>query len=176
MQRAENAVIRDYIAQLGVEGEEAEQAAEEFRRARREAQPDEDELRRLRDRAERAESETARVRVESEAKVQLHLLGVPERNAEDVLLLAASGLERARSEGGGAEAVREAVQAVIARLPALVQDEHPAYSAGRPGNYPRQDDGQALLQHKLEQARASGDNAAAVAIITSAAEQGVTLR
>jgi len=170
--RAEAAVLRDYFAQHGLEGEEAEQAAESYRSMRRSEQPDGETLKKLRERAENAELSAAQAKTSAEALVHMTRMGVPESCAQDVLLLACAELEK--SEDKSAEAVKEAVSAVIARLPMLAEDRN--YSSGSRGSFPRQNDAAAVMQHQLDEARASGDNAAAVKIISSAAAKGINLR
>jgi len=180
--RAEAAVLRDYFAQHGIEGEELEQAEEEYRRKRREIQPDAETLSALRRRAEEAEQTIAKANVSAEARVQLARLGIPERHSADVLLLAAGQLEAAGQNGDDPERmsqdVRQAIESVVARLPGLAQ---PAGSpegttAGARGNFPRKDDAALTYQQSLDRARAAGDNAAAVSIITAAAARGIALR
>lgn len=170
--RAEAAVLRDYFAQHGLEGEEAEQAAESYRSMRRSAQPDGETLKKLRERAENAELSAAKAKTSAEALVHMARMGVPESCTQDVLLLTCAELEK--SEDKGADAVKEAVSAVIARLPGLAEGQN--YSSGSRGSFPRQNDGAAIMQHQLDEARASGDNAAAVKIISSAAAKGINLR
>ena len=176
--RAEAAVLRDYFAQHGIEGEELEQATEEYRQKRRESNPDAETLARLRLRAEEAERSAVKAGVAAEARVQLARLGVPERSSADVLLLAARELEAAEQNGGDPEAVRQALEAVVARLPGLAGPEPalPGTTAGARGNFPRQDDAALSYQHSLDRARAAGDNAAAVSIISAAAARGIALR
>ena len=176
--RAEAAVLRDYFAQHGIEGEEAEQAAEEYRRRVKEKHPDPAALDQLRQRAEAAEQEAVRAGVTAEARVQLARLGVPERHCADALLLASEELEAARQNGGDPEAVRSALEAVVARLPGLAEPmgSQAGTTAGARGNFPRMDDAALTFQQSLDRARAAGDNAAAVGIITAAAAKGIALR
>ena len=170
--RAEAAVLRDYFAQHGLEGEDAERAEESYREKRRAAQPDGEALKKLRERAENAELSAAKAKTSAEALVHMARLGVPESCTEDVLLLASTQLEK--SEDKSPEAVREAVSAVVARLPGLAENRN--FSSGSRGSFPRQNDSASLMQHQLDEARASGDNAAAVKIISSAAAKGINLR
>lgn len=177
LQRAENAVVRDYLAQHGVEGEAADEAAKRFREERRAAMPDDGELERLRVRVAEAEATARKAAVDAEAQVQLERLGVPERNRADVLTLARDAMQPAYDGGSaedGAKAVREAIGAVVARLPGLTAPR--AEGAGSRGNFPRQEDAPASFRRRLEQARADGDTAAAVSVISSAAENGIILR
>lgn len=176
--RAEAAVLRDYFAQHGIEGEELEQATEQYRQKRREANPGTEELAQLRRRAEQAEQDAAKANVSAEARVQLARLGVPERHSADVLLLASRELEAAGQNGGDPEAVRAALEAVVARLPGLAEpaDSPIGTTAGARGNFPRQNEAALSFQQSLDRARAAGDNAAAVSIITAAAARGIALR
>lgn len=176
--RAEAAVLRDYFAQHGIEGEQAEQATEEYRQRVKDSRPDPAELAQLRQRAEWAEKEAIKAGVTAEARVQLARLGVPERHSADALLLASEELKAAEQNGGDPEAVRQALEAVVARLPGLAEPagSQAGTTAGARGNFPRQDDAVLTLQHDLDRARAAGDNAAAVGIITAAAARGIALR
>ncbi len=176
--RAEAAVLRDYFAQHGIEGEELEQATEQSRRKRREAIPESEELTQLRSRVKQAEEDALKAGVTAEARVQLALLGVPERHSADVLLLASKELDAARQNGGDPEAVRRALESVVARLPGLAEPSGSAAgtTAGARGNFPRQNDAALSFQQSLDRARAAGDNAAAVSIITAAAAKGIALR
>lgn len=176
--RAEAAVLRDYFAQHGIEGEEAEQATEQYRQRVKEKVPDPALLEQLRNRAEWAEQEAVKAGVTAEARVQLARLGVPERHSADVLLLASEELEAARKNGGDPEAVRAALEAVVARLPGLAEPigSPTGTTAGARGNFPRKSDAAATFQSSLDRARAAGDNAAAVSIITAAAAKGIALR
>lgn len=178
VRRAENAVIRDYLAQCGVEGDDAERVTEQYRQRAREAQPDMAEVAQLRERAENAERAARQAAVDAEARVQLERLGVPARNHADVLLLAKSELQAAQSGDteDGAEAVRSAIQSVVERIPGLTAQGAPTASAGSRGNFPRQEDAALSFRHQLDSARAAGDNAAAIGIINSAAEKGIALR
>lgn len=176
--RAEAAVLRDFFAQHGLEGDQLAEAQEEYRALRRKQQPDPALLEELRLRAEQAEKAAAHSAVSAEVRVQMARLGIPERHSADVLLLAARELEQAENDGGDPGEVRRALEAVVARLPGLAEPEgKPAgISAGSPGNFPRLNDAALSYQQSLERARAAGDNAAAVSIITSAAEKGISLR
>ena len=169
--RAEAAVMKDYFAQHGLNEDEAEQAADSYREKRKAAAADNEVSAALRERAEKAEAAAEKARTSAEMLVQMARMGVPESCAEDVLLLTRAQLEK--SEDRSSEAVREAVGAVIARLPGLAGGQ---LSSGSRGSFPRQDDGAAVWQHQLDRARASGDNAAAVSIIASAAKNGISLR
>ncbi len=176
--RAEAAVLRDYFAQHGIEGEQAELAAEEYRQRVKRDIPDPAELENLRRRAEQAEQNAVKAGVAAEARVQLARLGVPERHSADALLLASEELKAAEQNGGDPEAVRQALEAVVARLPGLAEPSGSGAgtTAGARGNFPRQDDAALTYQHSLDKARAAGDNAAAVGIITAAAAKGIALR
>lgn len=169
--RVESAVMKDYFAQHGLSEDEAEQAADSFREKRKAAAADSEVSAALRERAEKAEAAAENARTSAEMLVQMARMGVPESCAEDVLLLTRAQLEK--SEDKSSEAVREAVGAVIARLPGLAAGQ---LSSGSRGSFPRQDDGAAVWQHQLDRARASGDNAAAVGIIAAAAKNGISLR
>lgn len=169
--RAESAVLRDYFAQHGLEGEESELAQEEYRARRKSARPDNGLVDELRQRAELAEQQAAQAMTNAEAMVYMARMGVPESCTQDIGILVSAQLEG--SEDRSREAVCQAVDAVLARLPGIA--ERPV-SSGQRGNFPRRDDGAAVWRSQLERARASGDNAAAVRIIAAAAEKGVVLR
>lgn len=176
--RAEAAVLRDFFAQRGLEGEQLEQAEEQFRQIRREREPDAGQLEQLRLMAQNAEEKARKAQVSAEARVQMARLGIPERHSADVLLLASRELEQAEKDGGDSEAVRHALEAVVARLPGLAEPSGSpsGTTAGAKGNFPRQNDAASVMQSSLDRARAAGDNATAVGIITAAAQKGITLR
>lgn len=170
--RAENAVMRDYLAQHGVEGEDAEAAMEELRAERRGRQPSGELVDSLRKRAEDAEAKARGAQIDAEARVQLTRLGVLEEHSEDVLRLASRELDAAR-QNGDTGAVRTALEAVVARLPMVAGDG--GITTGTPGNFPRPDAG-AVMQRELDNARRAGNNAEACAIISRAAVRGIRLR
>ncbi len=170
--RAEAAVLRDYFAQHGLEGDEAEQAAEEYRARRRETAADSETVRAMRERAETAEKSAQKAQVSAQTLVQMARMGVPESCEQDVLLLVSAQLEK--SEKQDSEAVRSAVETVLARLPGLAEGR--PVSSGSRGSFPRQDGGVSIWQAQLDRARASGDNAAAVGIINAASQKGIALR
>lgn len=169
--RAESAVLKDYFDRHGLSGEDAERAEDIYREKRRADSCSREEMSALRERTEKAEAAVRKAELSAEMRVQMARMGVPESCAEDVLLLTSAELEKSEEKDG--ESVREALGAVIARLPGLAGRQ---LSAGSRGSFPRQDDGAAVWQHQLDRARAAGDNAAAVSIITAAAKNGVSLR
>jgi len=169
--RAESAVLRDYFAQHGIEGDDVEIATEQYRARRRETAVDDEQSRKLKERAETAERDAEKARVSAQTLVQMARMGVPESCERDVYLLVSAQLENSEEKGEGA--VREAVESVLARLPGIVAQP---VSSGSRGSFPRQDDATVVWQSQLDRARASGDNAAAVGIITAAAQKGIIIR
>lgn len=169
--RAENAVLRDYAAQHGLEGEELDAMCEEFRRRRAESQPTAEEVHRLRTAVRQAESRALREAGRAGAQLALEKLGVLERHREDVLRLAAEDIDAAAGDG---EQIMTAVQAVVDRMPFVLRGAG-GMGAGQSGNFPRADAADVLRQ-QLEDARSAGDNALAVAIISDAAKRGINLR
>ncbi len=169
--RAESAVLRDYFSQHGLTEEEAETATESYREKRRVEAENSGSAALLRERAEKAEAAAKNAELSAELRVQMARMGVPESCAEDIALLTNAQLEK--SEDKSSEAVKEVLGAVIARLPGLAERQ---LSSGSRGGFPRQEDGMAHYQYKLDKARAAGDNAAAVSIITAAANKGISLR
>ncbi|MCL2486904.1 MAG: hypothetical protein FWE86_04820, partial [Oscillospiraceae bacterium] len=102
----------------------------------------------------------------------------------DVLKLAEDGLKSACGNADPARAesdARTAIEAVVARLPGLVEGAQPSENnpavgyAGSAGNFPRADS-MGSMQQELDRARQTGNNAAAVAIISQAAKKGIRLR
>ena len=73
----------------------------------------------------------------------------------------------------------DAIEAVVARLPGLVEgNQLPGQTslfAGSAGNFARADKN-GSMQQELDHARNTGNNAAAVAIISQAAKKGIRLR
>lgn len=167
--RAENAVLRDYFAQHGVEGEEAEEAMEEFRRKRKAAQPSAQELSALREKLQQAEKQAKRASAMAHAKLGMVRMGIPEEHFDDVMTLVIKDI----GDDADEETVKNAVEAVINRLPGF--GESGRYTAGSKGNFARSDS-HAVMQQQLDAARAAGNNAAAVAIISHAAVKGIKLR
>ncbi len=193
IQRAENGVIRDYLAQKGLTGEDAEEAAEHFRLLRAEGQSDSRSVQQLKKRCADAElaaadalSSVGRLTRDYEARLEMLRLGVGEQYFEDVLLLAereSEGMEQTDDGDGEGGDIRSAVASVVARVPGFVTPKallggnagHAVHS-GSKGSFPRKDDAGTVMQRQLDDYRASGDNASAVALISQAAQRGITLR
>ena len=169
--RAENAVLRDYAAQHGLEGEEADAMMEEFRRRKSESQPSAEEVHRLRTAVRQAESRALKEAGRAGAQLALERLGVLEQHREDVLRLAAEDIDSAAGDG---EQIMSAVQAVVDRMPFVTKGAGGS-GAGQAGNFPRSGAAD-ILQQQLDNARGAGDNALAVAIISDAASRGISLR
>ena len=181
--RAEAGVIRGYLSQKGVEGDELESAIDQLRRERQASVPTWETISSLERKASDLEYKLRETQTESSARLAMAKLGVSDEYAGDVLKLAEEGLKSAREQGGSSgemeEFVTDAIEAVVARLPGLIgEGAGVGYSGGytgRTGNYPRADVS-GSMQQSLDHARQSGNNAAAVAIISQAAKKGIRLR
>lgn len=195
--RAERGVLRDYFAQHGVEGDDMAEAEQQYRRMRSEKQPDAQTFEQLRSRCGEAEKRARDAVIDSAARVRMARLGVDDELADDILLLARARLERdgslsAADDGEASGLICDAVADVLGRLPRTVpgtahDPEHEPHTQnaaarnpdaffGSAGSFPRNNDGHASFQQQLDRMRASGDNAAAVALINAAAEKGIFLR
>ena len=169
--RAENAVLRDYAAQHGLEGEELDAMMDEYRRRKSESTPSADEVHRLRTAVRQAEAKALREAGRAGAQLALERLGVLEQHREDVLSLAQQDID---SAAGDSEQIMSAVQAVVDRMPFVTKGQGGS-DAGRAGNFPRSGAAD-IYQQQLDDARGAGDNALAVAIISDAARRGISLR
>ncbi len=78
-------------------------------------------------------------------------------------------------DSGSVNGVREALQELIKNKPYLAGQTHPI-GTGRPGNFPRGHSDAMDYASRLAQARSSGNNTLAAAIISEAAGKGIYLR
>lgn len=171
--RAERAVIRDYLSQHEVEGEQAEEAMESLTEKMRKRRPSSERISELEQRAKTAEEQLEKTRFDYKLRDMLAEKGVVGRNANDAVTLALS--ELTAEQGKDISALSKALDAVIERLPSLTS-ANAAASTGAKGDHPRTGDTHSYWQQRLETARRTGDNAAAVKILTEAAQNGILLR
>ncbi len=178
--RAEKSVLKDYFAQLGLNEEQAKEAEKAYKAAKSSEAPTKEQLAAAEERAKSAEKTARQAQLGAEARVQMALLGVREECFSDVLRLAfdnapANGEERELT----ADEVRQAVEAVIERVPSFAAgafNTSAGISAGTPGRFPRGSSAVESYRQQLNRAREVHDNALAAAIISQAAEKGIVLR
>lgn len=171
--RAERAVIRDYLAQHEVEGEQAEEAFESLSEKMRSRRPTGEKLAELERRAKNAEEQLEKNRFDNELRSIIAGRGVVGKSVDDAMTLALC--ELAPENSRDKEAFSRALDAVLERLPSLGSDTT-AVSTGARGDHPRRGDAHGYWLQRLEAARQAGDNAAAVKILTEAAQNGIALR
>lgn len=174
--RAENAVMKDYFAQLGLSDEQKAKAAKDYRAFKKAQTPTDEQLAEAKQQAAAAKLSAKRAKADAEAKVQMALLGVREECFPDVLTLASGALETAYSadEPDSAE-IRCAIESVIDRVPSFT-DGGTMATTGSPGRFPRSSGAADSYMQRLNRARQIGDNAAAASIISQAASVGINLR
>lgn len=174
--RAERSVLKDYFAQLGLDEEQAKEAEEAYRAAKTAQSPTKEQLSAAEERAKLASMHARQVQTDAEARVQMALLGVREECFSDVLKLASESLGKAgETETVDTDAVRRAIETVIDRVPSF-RGESAAVSTGTAGRFPRGGSAAESYRQQLNRAREMHDNAAAAAIISQAAEKGISLR
>lgn len=178
-QRAERAVLRDYFEQCGIAQERQEQAGEIYREYCR---GEEAQLSARLHETERSLSEertaARQARSRAEARVQMALLGVGEQSFADVYALAREEIEAAcEGENPDSALVRAAVEKALERAGAMLSHTREVQlpGTGSAGRFPRADVLGSYAQ-QLKNARARSDNAAAAAIISRAAAEGISLR
>lgn len=176
---AERSVVRAYLNKCSDDPEEIETAIEEFISSRAEhgVQALSQQLEESLNTRNQLEKLVAEKCFELAVNSAVYSLGVKNEFCEDVKLLASHAITAESSQ----EDITQAVASVVERIPAFLNDSSEPSSikpdfAGHRGNFARKEDSAALLQNRLNSARASGDNALSVAIISEAAELGVSLR
>ena len=173
--RAEKSVLKDYFAQLGLSEEQAKEAEDAYKTAKG-SHPTKEQLAAAEERAKSAEKTARQAQAGAEARVQMALLGVREECFSDVLKLAADGISGAvEGDSVNADEVRRAIENVIERVPSFTGGEV-SISTGNAGRFPRGNSAVESYRQQLSRAREMHDNAAAAAIISQAAEKGISLR
>ncbi len=173
--RAEKSVLKDYFAQLGLDEEQAKEAENAYKAAKNSDVPTKEQIAAAEERVKSAEKTARQTLLGAEARVQMALLGVREECFSDVYKLAAENLDNAcDGDTVNAERIRKAIEAVVERVPSFVGGE--SLSAGTAGRFPRGNSAAESYRQQLNRARAMHDNAAAAAIISQAAEKGISLR
>lgn len=168
--RAENAVLKDYFAQKGLDEEQSRAARDEFEKHKKTLLPDRKELAEMRRALDEAHSTEKKLSAAADAKVHMALRGVRPECFSDVLRLAQPEIDAALSGEG---TVEDAVDGVLRRIPGLTGEK---LSTGSAGNFPRADTAEGDMRRQLERARERHDNIAAAALISRAAEKGINLR
>lgn len=180
--RAERAIVRNYLTKCGASSIDVTAMVDEFISAR--AQHNESAI--------AAELDSARQTIaELEGKVReqeiafavrdaMLNIGVKNEHYADVRKLASEEINAAVDEDGkiDADAVNSAIAGIVARIPAFVGNTQRTASGftGSRGNFARSDDSASMLKNRLNSARAAGNNALSVSIISEAAEMGISLR
>ncbi len=172
--RAEKSVLKDYFAQHGLSEEQAREAENAYKAAKSGAAPTKEQLKEAVERARSAEKTARQAQTNAEARAQMALLGVREECFGDVLKLASESLENL-GDSAEPEAVRQTIEGVITRIPSFTASSA-AVTAGTAGRFPRGNSAAEGYRQQLMRAREMHDNAAAAAIISQAAEKGITLR
>lgn len=182
LERAERAIVRNYLTKCGVSSVDVTAMVDEFVSTRAQHNAT----------AIAAELDSARQTiVELEGKVREQEIGFAVRDAmlnigvrneyfADVQKLAADDIDAAVDDEGkiDVDAVNSAIAGVVARIPAFVENTQRGAVGftGSRGNFARGDDSASMLKNRLNSARAAGNNALSVSIISEAAEMGISLR
>lgn len=182
LERAERSIVRNYLTKCGVGGGEIGERTESIIAERRQnAVGIAAELESARQTIAELEGRIAEQRLEFTVSGAMSELGVKREHYDDVKLLAADKINAAADSSGevDCEAVRSAIADVISRIPAFAEDTQRGSAAGftgHMGNFARNDDGAAIMKNRLNSARAAGNNALSVSIISEAAAMGISLR
>lgn len=174
--RAEKSVLKDYFAQLGLSEDQAKEAENAYKTAKINSTPTMEQLAAAEEKAKSAEKTARQAEANAEARVQMALLGVREECFSDVLKLAADNIAKAgEGETFNPEEIRKAIESVVSRVPSFA-GSNVGMSAGTAGRFPRGNSAAESYRQQLNRAREMHDNAAAAAIISQAAEKGISLR
>lgn len=182
LERAQRAIVRNYLTKCGVGGGEIGERIESIIAERGQNAVDiAAELESARQTIAELEGRIAEQRLEFAVSGAMSEFGVKPEHYDDVRLLAADKISAAADSSGevDCEAVRSAIADVIRRIPTFAEDTQRSGAAGftgHMGNFARNDDGAAIMKNRLNSARAAGNNALSVSIISEAAAMGISLR
>lgn len=182
LERAERAIVRNYLTKCGISGGELNEKTESIIAERgQSAVGIAAELDSARQTIAELEGRIAAQQLEFAVSGAMSEFGVKREHYDDVKMLAAEKISAAVDTSGGvdSEAVRGAIADVIGRIPAFAESTQQSGAAGftgHMGNFARNDDGAAVLKNRLNSARAAGNNALSVSIISEAAAMGISLR
>lgn len=135
----EKGVMKSYFEQQGLSPEEANQAIEQFKAGRQQAQVQQgEELNKARQALQAAQQELSRMKLENAARRQAAALNLDEKSADYALRLAdlsgAVGQDGAVSE----EAIKGALEQVLKDIPALAPKSEPSgFQVGLPSAAPQ---------------------------------------
>lgn len=182
LERAERAIVRNYLTKCGVSSVDVTAMVDEFvsTRAQHNAAAIAAELDGARQTIAELEDKVREQEIDFAVRDAMLNAGVKSEHYADVRKLAAEGINSALNDEGqiDTDAVNSAVAEVIARIPAFVGNTQRVVSGfiGSRGNFARNDDSASVLKNRLNSARAAGNNALSVSIISEAAEMGISLR
>lgn len=190
LERAERAIIRNYLKDCGMEGEEISEHVNSIieERAHKNTVIT-SELEKARGVISELEGKIRQQSIGFAVREIMDKLGVKKELYNDVRLLAADGINSAVDSDGVVDtsAVQSAITAVINRIPSVAENSAESDSdnaaafekatyTGAMGNFARNNDSSALMKNRLNSARAAGNNALSVSIISEAASMGISLR
>lgn len=183
LERAEKSIVRNYLTKCGVSGDDVIAMTDEFisERAQHSATAAAAELECARQTIAELEGRVREQEIDFVVRDAMLNAGVKSEHYADVRKLAAEGINSALNDEGqiDTDAVNSAVAEVIARIPMFVgeiQNNNVSGFTGSRGNFARNDDSASVLKNRLNSARAAGNNALSVSIISEAAEMGISLR
>lgn len=182
LERAERAIVRNYLTKCGISGGELNEHTDSIIAERSQnAVGIAAELDSARQTIAELEGRIAEQQLEFAVSGAMSELCVKREHYDDVKILAAEKISAAVDTSGGvdSEAVRGAIADVIRRIPTFAESTQQNGSAGftgHMGNFARNDDGAAVMKNRLNSARAAGNNALSVSIISEAAAMGISLR
>ncbi len=182
LERAERAIVRNYLTRCGISCVDATAMVDEIvsTRAQHNAAAIEAELDNARQTIAELQNCIKKQQIEFAVKDAMINAGVRSEHYDDVRKLADDAINSAVGDDGQVDTnvVNSAIADVIARIPSFSDDTQRGITGftGRKGNFARKDDGTALMKNRLNSARAAGNNALSVSIISEAAAMGISLR
>lgn len=182
LERAERAIVRNYLTKCGISCVEATAMVDEIvsTRAEHNAAAIAAELDSARQTIAELEGRVREQEIDFAVRDAMINMSVRSEHYDDVRKLADEKINSAVNDDGqvDANAVNSAIADIVARIPAFVEDTRSGAASftGRMGNFARKDDGAVVLKNRLNSARAAGNNALSVSIISEAAAMGISLR
>jgi hypothetical protein len=190
LEKAERAIIRNYLKDCGVGSDEIAERVNSIIEERSQSNSNiSAELERAQGVISQLEERIRQQSVGFAVREILNQLGVKKELCNDVKLLAAEGINAAVDSDGVVDtaAVHSAIAAVIDRIPSVAETsadtgansdsaQHSETYTGNIGNFARNNDSATLMKNRLNSARATGNNALSVSIISEAASMGISLR
>lgn len=192
LESAERAIIRNYLKECGVGSDEISERVNSIIEDRAQGNAGvTSELEHARNVISDLENRIREQSVGFAVREIMSQLGVKKELYNDVKLLAAESINAAVDSEGVVDtsALHSAITSIIDRIPSVVEHSsdtgtdsdvtHNSKSltfTGKMGNFARNNDSAALMKNRLNSARAAGNNALSVAIISEAASMGISLR